>query len=146
MMGNAIVKLEADEAERSELVNRLNNAGFTVIDYREVVPGGETMADQEPVEMMGSNPGWVPGCPSAMGQVAKIEAGPAACPKPMSLRVATRHFEKRYIQDVLSIMEHNKLATAEVLGIGLSSLYRKLHELGIAHENCDDTLQKIPAS
>jgi len=50
----------------------------------------------------------------------------------LDLRTATRNFERRHICQVLSRMNHNKIATAEALGIGLSSLYRKMEELDIA--------------
>ncbi|MFQ5590913.1 MAG: sigma-54-dependent transcriptional regulator [Phycisphaerae bacterium] len=49
-----------------------------------------------------------------------------------SLRSATREFERRHITKVLAMNNHNKAATAEALEIGLSSLYRKLEELGIS--------------
>jgi DNA-binding NtrC family response regulator len=48
------------------------------------------------------------------------------------LRVATRGFERQHIIKVLASLGHNKVAAAEALGIGLSSLYRKLDELGIS--------------
>ncbi|MBM4169199.1 MAG: sigma-54-dependent Fis family transcriptional regulator [Ignavibacteria bacterium] len=48
-----------------------------------------------------------------------------------SLRDAVKEFEKRYIMDVLSSKDGNKEAAAEELAISLSSLYRKMDELGI---------------
>ncbi len=48
------------------------------------------------------------------------------------LRAATHEFERQHITKVLASMGNNKLATAEALGIGLSSLYRKMEELGIS--------------
>ncbi|MCB9849871.1 MAG: sigma-54-dependent Fis family transcriptional regulator [Phycisphaerales bacterium] len=48
------------------------------------------------------------------------------------LRAATRDFEKRHIMKVLAHMDNNKAATADALGIGLSSLYRKMEELDIS--------------
>ena len=63
-----------------------------------------------------------------------IGAGPAA-PTPahsLHLRTATREFEKQHIIKVLSSRAGNKAATAETLGIGLSSLYRKMEELSIS--------------
>jgi two-component system NtrC family response regulator len=48
------------------------------------------------------------------------------------LRTATRSFERQHITKVLSTLGNNKAATAEALGIGLSSLYRKMDELGIS--------------
>jgi two-component system response regulator PilR (NtrC family) len=50
----------------------------------------------------------------------------------LDLRAATRGFERQHISKVLASLGGNKGATAEALGIGLSSLYRKLDELGIA--------------
>ncbi len=55
---------------------------------------------------------------------------------PLDLRTASRDFERQHIVKVLSSYGNNKVATAEALGIGLSSLYRKMEELGIS---------KIPA-
>ncbi len=49
-----------------------------------------------------------------------------------NLRSATRDFERRHICKVLAMNDHNKAATAEAMEIGLSSLYRKMEELGIA--------------
>jgi len=48
-----------------------------------------------------------------------------------SLRDAVKEFEKRYIMDVLASKDGNKEAAAEDLAISLSSLYRKMDELGI---------------
>jgi two-component system response regulator PilR (NtrC family) len=50
----------------------------------------------------------------------------------MNLRSATREFERQHIVKVLSSFGNNKAAATEVLGIGLSSLYRKMDELGIS--------------
>ncbi len=63
-----------------------------------------------------------------------IPAGGAAplMPSSLDLRAATRDFEKRHIARVLGSFEHNKVASAQALGIGLSSLYRKMEELGIS--------------
>ncbi len=47
------------------------------------------------------------------------------------LRSATREFERRHITMALAKARNNKVLTAEALGIGLSSLYRKIEELGI---------------
>jgi DNA-binding NtrC family response regulator len=49
----------------------------------------------------------------------------------LDLRSATRTFERRHICQVLERMEQSRSATAEVLGISISSLYRKMEELGI---------------
>lgn len=48
------------------------------------------------------------------------------------LRSATRDFERRYIEGILKSVDQNKVAATELLDIGLSSLYRKMEELGIA--------------
>jgi len=53
------------------------------------------------------------------------DAGPSAG----SLRAATREFERQHIARVLCRHGGNKVEAAQVLGIGLSSLYRKLDEL-----------------
>lgn len=50
----------------------------------------------------------------------------------LDLRSATRGFERRHILRVLQQLDNNKVASAEALGIGLSSLYRKLEELDIS--------------
>ncbi len=50
----------------------------------------------------------------------------------LNLRSAVHNFERRHIQRVLSTFGNNKVAAAESLGIGLSSLYRKLEELGVS--------------
>jgi len=50
---------------------------------------------------------------------------------PQDLRTATRAFERQHIEMMLAKCDHNKAATADALGIGLSSLYRKIEELGV---------------
>ena len=59
-------------------------------------------------------------------------AGHASESVSLNLRAATRDFERQHLAKVLSSFGNNKSATAEALGIGLSSLYRKLEELGIS--------------
>jgi DNA-binding NtrC family response regulator len=49
----------------------------------------------------------------------------------LDLRGAIREFERRHILKVLEALKHNKTEAAQALGIGLSSLYRKLEEVGI---------------
>lgn len=61
-----------------------------------------------------------------------VPAGAASSPYTLDLRTATRDFERQHLAKVLSSLNNNKAATAETLGIGLSSLYRKLEELGIS--------------
>ena len=48
-----------------------------------------------------------------------------------NLREALRAYEKAHIQAVLARAEYDKRAAAERLGVSLSSLYRKIEELGI---------------
>jgi DNA-binding NtrC family response regulator len=50
---------------------------------------------------------------------------------PNNLKEASRSFEKRHIVSILTHTDGDKAKTAEILGIGLSSLYRKIDELGI---------------
>jgi DNA-binding NtrC family response regulator len=47
------------------------------------------------------------------------------------LREALRSYEKAHIASVLAKADHDKKAAAEILGVSLSSLYRKIDELGI---------------
>ena len=48
-----------------------------------------------------------------------------------NLRDALRAYEKAHIQAVLAKVDHDKKLAAERLGVSLSSLYRKIEELGI---------------
>ena len=50
------------------------------------------------------------------------------------LRSAVHEFERRHIASVLANVGGNKVEAAQMLGIGLSSLYRKLDELDILKE------------
>ncbi len=47
------------------------------------------------------------------------------------LREALRVYEKAHIEAVLAKVEHDKRLASELLGVSLSSLYRKIEELGI---------------
>ena len=47
------------------------------------------------------------------------------------LKTSVRNFEKQHILSILRRVENDKNRCAEMLGIGLSSLYRKIDELGI---------------
>jgi DNA-binding NtrC family response regulator len=60
-------------------------------------------------------------------------AGPrsAASTYALDLRSAVHEFERQHLIKVLAGFGNNKAAAADALGIGLSSLYRKLDELGI---------------
>ena len=49
-----------------------------------------------------------------------------------NLREAVENFEREYIAKMLINCNSNKEETAIALGISLSSLYRKMEELGIA--------------
>jgi transcriptional regulator with PAS, ATPase and Fis domain len=50
-----------------------------------------------------------------------------------TLKEATRHFEKQHILRVMDLVGQNLKETARLLDISLSSLYRKLEELGIEY-------------
>ncbi len=50
---------------------------------------------------------------------------------PDSLKEASRSFEKKHIIHILDKCENDKAKAADMLGIGLSSLYRKIDDLGI---------------
>ncbi len=52
-----------------------------------------------------------------------------------NLREATREFERKYITNVLERCHYDKVVTARLLGVGLSSLYRKILDLDIDVEN-----------
>lgn len=54
-----------------------------------------------------------------------------------NLREAVHQYEKGHITKVLLSCGNNRASTAEKLGIGLSSLYRKMEELGIAKHPAD---------
>lgn len=51
--------------------------------------------------------------------------------KTWDLRTAVQEFERRHISGVLASAGGDKVEAARRLGIGLSSLYRKLNELGM---------------
>ena len=64
--------------------------------------------------------------------VAELPAGEAAVgDAPQSLRDALRQCERRQIQQALIRCRGNKARGARIMGIGLSSLYRKLDEYGL---------------
>ncbi|HLF19888.1 MAG TPA: sigma-54 dependent transcriptional regulator [Bacteroidota bacterium] len=50
-----------------------------------------------------------------------------------NLKDAVRDFERKFIEQTLAKHEFSKEATAKALGVSLSSLYRKMEELGINH-------------
>ncbi len=53
------------------------------------------------------------------------------------LRTAIRNFEKSHVHRVLQKYERDKPAAAKALGVGVSSLYRKIEELGIQEKKRD---------
>ena len=68
--------------------------------------------------------------PESFRQVAS--QGPSFSPSgQQTLRDAVKAFERMYIEQVLTQHERNKEATAQALGVSLSSLYRKMEELEI---------------
>jgi DNA-binding NtrC family response regulator len=62
------------------------------------------------------------------------------------LRAASREFERQHILKVLARYEENKVAAATALGIGLSSLYRKLEELDVGKGNRATSESTKPAT
>ena len=50
---------------------------------------------------------------------------------PDNLKEASRNFERSHITNILERTESDKAKAAEILGIGLSSLYRKIDDLSI---------------
>ncbi|UCF34001.1 MAG: sigma-54-dependent Fis family transcriptional regulator [Phycisphaerales bacterium] len=73
----------------------------------------------------------------AGGTVNRVSAIP--------LRDAMREFERRHISKVLERHNSSKAAAAEALGIGLSSLYRKMEELGLSKTD-GNREQRSPAN
>ncbi|MCF8259968.1 MAG: sigma-54 dependent transcriptional regulator [Melioribacteraceae bacterium] len=57
---------------------------------------------------------------------------------PETLKEATRQFEKVHIQQIIKKLDYNKEEAAKLLNIGLSSLYRKMEELGIPTKTSDE--------
>jgi two-component system response regulator PilR (NtrC family) len=57
---------------------------------------------------------------------------------PDSLKEALRKFEKDHILKVIKKVDYNKDEAAKALNIGLSSLYRKMEELGIPTKSTKD--------
>jgi DNA-binding NtrC family response regulator len=47
-------------------------------------------------------------------------------PSPMSLKAASQSFERQYIARVLRSVKGDRAVAAEILGISLSTLYRRL--------------------
>ena len=64
------------------------------------------------------------------GDITGSDAGSAD-----DLHTALRAYERDYIRTVLTQLGGDRRRTAARLGIGVSTLYRKLHELGLdSHE------------
>jgi len=61
-----------------------------------------------------------------------LREGASPLPAGDNLREALRAYERAHIQAVLAKTGYDKKAAAERLGVSLSSLYRKIEELGIA--------------
>jgi two-component system response regulator PilR (NtrC family) len=57
----------------------------------------------------------------------------------MSLDAAVNGFIKRHIEKVLDAASNDKKEAAKLLGLGLSSLYRKMDDLGIVRRNHDQS-------
>jgi DNA-binding NtrC family response regulator len=54
---------------------------------------------------------------------------------PANLEAALDSFTKRHIEKVLDAVNQDKKEAAKLLGLGLSSLYRKMDELNIARRS-----------
>ncbi len=75
------------------------------------------------------------GVPVDLDQVLFAVAGSASMDAPgTDLRASMRGFERRHILSTLEQCNGNKADAAQMLGIGLSSLYRKMEELAIEKE------------
>jgi DNA-binding NtrC family response regulator len=59
--------------------------------------------------------------------------------QPADLRTTLQACERFHITSVLARTAGNKLEAARILGIGMSSLYRKIDELGLAKEAAPET-------
>ena len=62
----------------------------------------------------------------------QVAREPSHVPPARALRAAARQFERDHIRRVLQSLGNNKAATARALGIGVSSLYRKMEDLGLS--------------
>lgn len=57
---------------------------------------------------------------------------------PDSLKDALKNFEKEHINKIIQKFDYNKEEAAKALKIGLSSLYRKMEDLGIPTKSPKD--------
>jgi len=64
-----------------------------------------------------------------------VQISRAAPRSPRRLRDALKHFERDHIRSVLEEAGRNREETARRLGIGVSSLYRKMKSLDLAAED-----------
>jgi two-component system response regulator PilR (NtrC family) len=69
--------------------------------------------------------------PADLPRAMKADASTIPLASSDDLREALRSYEKAHIESVLVKAEQDKKAAAEMLGVSLSSLYRKIEELGI---------------
>src|SRR5207244_6334988 len=106
-VGNATLKLLMSQPWKGN-VRELDN----VIEHAMILGNGEWIT--------------VPDLPRALRE--QEEALPAVGDE---LREALRSYERIHIESVLRRTSHDKRKAAELLGLSLSSLYRKLNELGI---------------
>ncbi|MCF7824889.1 MAG: sigma-54 dependent transcriptional regulator [Candidatus Marinimicrobia bacterium] len=70
----------------------------------------------------------------SLADLPKRTKDPAISDYPDNLKEASKSFEKSHILNILERFEGDKAKSAEILGIGLSSLYRKIDDLGIDSE------------
>jgi two-component system response regulator PilR (NtrC family) len=70
----------------------------------------------------------------SMEDLPKRTIGGNSSGYPNNLKEASRSFERQHILGILEQCENDKAAAAEVMGIGLSSLYRKIDDLEIESE------------
>ncbi len=64
----------------------------------------------------------------------EASSAPPRAPTGENLKEAVRAYERSHIENVLNRMDGDKRAAAELLGLSLSSLYRKLEELDVQPE------------
>ena len=64
----------------------------------------------------------------------EASSAPPRAPTGENLKEAVRAYERSHIENVLNMMDGDKRAAAELLGLSLSSLYRKLEELDVQPE------------